>query len=325
MGGTWMSASTVLAGASSQAGSAASGLNALVSAAPTITLAQAQGAGYLPAASRTALEQGLLKMGLTQAQVDAMSVTAVQGAFTQQSVKASIGSKLVRNQKADTEQTGSGICPIIGVNISPNDKLNIGLKYEFATKMEVKNKTSYDFVTDSLPGQPATTMFPNGAQTPADMPALLTVGVSYKLISKLKVSGSLFYYFDKDVKYGKKMDDVFVKNNELMNHNFYEIALGIEYNLTDKLLLSTGFLRGVTGVKPEYNSDISYSCSSKTFGLGGKYTLNSKFGIDMGIAYSSYEKQERTTAFSESYPSALAKETYTKNTMVYAIGLEINL
>ena len=38
----------------------------------------------------------------------------------------------------NAEQTGMGFSPIISVNISPAENLDISLKYEFKTKLELK-------------------------------------------------------------------------------------------------------------------------------------------------------------------------------------------
>ncbi|MGC9344250.1 MAG: hypothetical protein ACP5E3_16220, partial [Bacteroidales bacterium] len=53
---------------------------------------------------------------------------------------------LLEDKEADVEQTASGITPIIGINISPSENLNIGLKYEFATELEFTNNTTSDIL-----------------------------------------------------------------------------------------------------------------------------------------------------------------------------------
>ncbi len=45
--------------------------------------------------------------------------------------------------EVDAEETGHGITPIIGLNITLNDNLNIGLKYEFKTTIDLK-QTIFD-------------------------------------------------------------------------------------------------------------------------------------------------------------------------------------
>jgi long-subunit fatty acid transport protein len=344
MGGTWMNANTVLGGMASQVQgmlAVPSSLQPLIDGGGGgLTLAQAQGAGYISATSRAGIEQGLAAIGVPQANIPLMNITQVQGAYnqatpalTQQYYTASVKSKLLRNQKADVEQTGSGICPIVGVNLTLlENKLNIGLKYEFATQMELKNKTTMDFVMDSVPGPNGriTTMFPDGAKTPADMPALLTVGVSYKVLDKLGLSGSLWYYFDKAVEYGKKLPNdqgilEFVSNDKVIDDNFIEFAFGAEYNLTEKMLVSTGYMYGKTGVDQTFQSDMNFSVSSHTFGVGGKYSISPKMDVNLGLSWSMYEKGKKHAAFSKSFPNEISRETYLKSTFTLGIGVNIKL
>ncbi len=40
--------------------------------------------------------------------------------------------------EVDAEEKGHGITPILGMNIALNENLNIGLKYEFKTKIDLK-------------------------------------------------------------------------------------------------------------------------------------------------------------------------------------------
>ena len=51
-------------------------------------------------------------------------------------------STLLSDQEAEAEQTGSGITPFFSVNITLLENLNLAVKYEMATKLELENKTS---------------------------------------------------------------------------------------------------------------------------------------------------------------------------------------
>jgi len=337
--GTTMPASTLLSGIAGQMNSMMAiptNLQPLVTAGGGgLTLAQAQGLGYLPASNRTSIEQALAYIGVPSANIGVMNINQIRGAFTAATptlqanyTSASIKSKLLRNQEADVDQTGSGICPIIGVDISPNEKLNIGIKFEFATKIDVTNKTAKDFVVDSIPGT-ATTKFPNGLKTAADMPALLTIGGSYKLSDKLKVSGGLHYYFDKNVGYGHTDSlGVVVSNDKLIDKNNYELALGFEYNVTEKLLLSTGYLYTRTGIKDQFNTDISFCLNSHSFGFGGKYAISPKVDFELGVSYTEYIPGSKIyTHTLKTTPSRniTVKEKYYKNVLIFAIGFNVKL
>ena len=337
--GTTMPASTLLSGIAAQMNSMIAipaNLQPLVTAGGGgLTLAQAQTAGYLPAANRTSIEQALAYIGVSSAAISAMNINQIRGAFTAatptlqtNATSASIKAKLLRNQEADVTQTGSGICPIFGIDLTPNEKLNIGIKLELATKMDVKNKTSKDFVVDSVPGT-ATTKFPDGFKTPSDMPALFTIGASYKLTNKLKASGGFHRYFDKSVGYGHtNTNGDIVSNDQLINSNNYELAFGLEYNVSEKLMLSTGYLYTNTGVKDWFNTDINFCLSSHSFGFGGKYAVSKKVDLELGASYTEYIPSSKVyihTIKTTPTVDVSTKEKYYKNVFIVAVGISIKL
>ncbi|NQU86068.1 MAG: aromatic hydrocarbon degradation protein, partial [Mariniphaga sp.] len=70
------------------------------------------------------------------------------------------------DKEVDTKQTGAGITPILGINITPIENLNIGIKYEFQTTLTLTNETTVDDVG----------LFPDGQESASDLPAILSVG-----------------------------------------------------------------------------------------------------------------------------------------------------
>ena len=68
------------------------------------------------------------------------------------------------------------IRPILSVNFSPSDKLNIAAKYEFKTNLELTTKV-YDNKSGGI--------FVDGEKVIADMPAMLAIGVDYKATDKI--------------------------------------------------------------------------------------------------------------------------------------------
>lgn len=212
-----------------------------------------------------------------------------------------------RDKKVDVEQNGIGVSPIIGIDVKVSDQLNIGFRYEHRAKMKVENSTKVD----------NTNLYPNGGKTPFDMPSTISLGASYKPMEKLLISGGFHYYLDKGADYGKKIEGAFVDNSKVIDKNFWEGAIGVEYMINDKFLVSAGYLRTQTGVKSNYQSDLSHSLSTNTIGAGCKYNLNEKIGINLGFMYSQYIENTRDfTTY---------KETYQRDNIVAAIGVDIKL
>ena len=286
----------------------------------TLTLAEAQAGGYITATEQATLEGGLTALGVP-------TNTPIGAAYEQAVSPSYLGARraehvLADQDGVDVEQTGSGYTPIIGVNFSPNDKLNIGLKYEFQTKLELKNNTTKDFITDyDYLTNTETGMFPDGEVKRNDMPALLSIGLDYKITDKFSAASGFHYYFDKSADYGKKVNGVSVKNSDIIDHNSFEWALGFEYKLSDKILLSAGYLMTQTGVTADYQSDMSFSLNSNTVGLGGAFSVSPMIDLNLGLGYTMYT--DNTKTFDVVSPATQSwNETYDKNNLFIALGLD---
>ena len=312
-GTTYLASAAAAASVKAQvtAGAAAS-LQPLVSGgAGSMTLAQVQGAGLITAAQRAQLEGGLLQLGLSSAQVSAMSVASAQTTYSSSSAylagtAASLTAKApaLADKHVDVKQTGGGVTPIIGVDINL-EKLNIGLKYEHMTIIGLTNKTVVD----------GTGLFPDGQKTNSDIPAILAGGASYQINDKLKISGSGNIFFDKNVNWGK---NVYLQERTI-DKNFVELSLGAEYKLTDKFALSAGYMNTNTGVSKQFQSDFSFSNDSYTTGLGFQWNINDRLVLDAGMMLTTYKTDTKT--FTEPAPIGTYNETYTKDTFTMAFGI----
>lgn len=227
------------------------------------------------------------------------------------------------NVNADVEETGSGITPVISVNIAPNDKLNIAVKYEMQTKLEL--------TTTVNDGKDAGGMWVDGGKKTADMPAQLVVGLTYKPIEKLLVSTGVHYYFDKNVDYDGTSDSITtpegkVDNVNMIDKNFIEYALGLQYSLSEKINVSAGWLTTMTGVNAKYQDDLSYSLNTNTFGGGLEYKLNEMIGINLSGSYTMYK--DGTVAKNSYAPPKGTGEPYTlsldKNVWIVSVGLDFS-
>ncbi|NOZ45233.1 MAG: hypothetical protein GXO79_00470 [Chlorobi bacterium] len=325
-------AAPTLDGVSAQLTGSAAGLQPLIDGgAGGLTLVQAEGLGLIDATTSATIAGGVTSLGQDPT---ALTIDQIQGVFsggaTQYAAQADqleATALLLADQEADVVQTGSGFTPIIGVNIAPNDKLNIAIKYEFNTKIELTNETTKDINTDI---DPATgnfiTMFPDGEKNRADMPGMFSLGVSYKAMDKLTVTVGTHYYFDKGADYGKKIDDVLVANDKVIDKGLLEYALGLEYALNDKFRVSAGYLSTNTGVNEDFQSDLSYSLSTNTVGFGVGYSVTDKIDVNIGAAITSYVDGEKTLEREDPTGATTdmisVKETYDKDVKFLGIGVD---
>ncbi|MGD9558327.1 MAG: OmpP1/FadL family transporter [Mangrovibacterium sp.] len=225
-------------------------------------------------------------------------------AFSKKASDASEGAAAAADRYLSLEQKGTGVTPIIGLNIHPDDRLNIGLKYEFKTRLEMTNHTDVDDLG----------VYPDGGKFRNDLPAIFTAGVEYKLLDNFKLSGSFNNYFDKSANWSGKENDI--------DKNLYEVMLGMEYQLTEKTAVSAGVMHSETGVGRGYQTDLSFSLSSNTVGFGMQFHVNERFDLDLGGLFTVYKDGEKEISYGElgSY-----KEIYSKTNVDFSIGLTYHI
>ncbi|HOB84245.1 MAG TPA: aromatic hydrocarbon degradation protein [Bacteroidales bacterium] len=206
----------------------------------------------------------------------------------------------------DAEQSGKAFTPILSVNFSPSEKLNIALKYEFKTKLDLKTKV--------IDGKNGGGIYIQDSVSIADLPAILFLGAEYKPFNRLTLAGTFNCYFDKGVDYDGQSDvDI-----EKIDKNFLEFGLGAEFGITEKLRISAGWLATATGVNPEkYNTDLTYSTNTNTFGGGIGYRISPMLDLNIGTQYTFYKDGTNTLMRLKSY-----EETYAKKTWIIGAGLD---
>ncbi len=215
------------------------------------------------------------------------------------------------NVEADAEMKGSGFAPILSLNITPSEQFNIAVRYEFKTKLNLKTTVNSGKDGDGL--------FMQDSVAIADIPAMLAVGVNFKPIKNLLLSGSFNYYWDKKVDYdGQEKVEV-----NMIDKNFIEFGLGAEYGINDKLRISGGWVHTITGVNSNYQSDMSYSTNTNSFGAGIGYRITPMIDLNIGGQYTFYATGKK------GFPADLTKsildtytETYAKKTWLIGIGLD---
>ena len=203
------------------------------------------------------------------------------------------------DQEVDAELTGNGITPIFGLNFKVNDKINMGLKYEMKTKMELETKTTKDLT--------AGPMFPDGEKERFDIPAILSGGVSFQVTEPLMVSAGGNYYFDKNADNADMAEGI--------DSNTWEAQVGLEYAVDEKLSISAGYQRTQFDLKKGYYSGLSYDLNANTIGGGVEYLLSDNIALEFGGLYAMYEKKE----FKEDLVA------YEKSTWLIAAGLQYTI
>jgi len=206
------------------------------------------------------------------------------------------------DKNIDLKQSGSGIAPIIGLDYKWNS-LNIGLKYEMKSSIELTNKT-----TENTSGVAS---FDDGFKTPYDIPALLTVGAQYEILSALTVSAGYHHYFDSDA---KMLSD----RQTLINGGTNEYLAGAEYKINEKILVSAGAQFTRSAVTDAYQSDLNYFLNSVSFGFGGAYNFTEKIRLNAAYFFTNYAD------WTTEYPTAsISSTTFGRTNKTFGLSLDI--
>mgnify|MGYP000271255672 CR=1 FL=1 len=292
----------------------------------SFTLSQLEQAQMISPEDKAQLEGGLILMGVPQEQIDGMNVSQIQGAYTVAgdqltgiSTTLSGTAAQLGDKEVDTEQTGTGFTPILGINFSPNEDWNIAVKYENKTYMTLTNKTKVDDLG----------LFPDGSPVNSDIPALLAVGVGYTGIDWLEAQLSYTGFFNNRVGFGANVRDLSswqgVDDSKIRMRESdmgYEVGLGLQFNLSENFSISTGGLYGDQKVKDNYQSDFSYSNPSFTLGAGVMWKMTEKLVLDAGVSNTFY--QDVTLTFTDPVVPSY-DDTYGKTALTFAVGLSYSI
>lgn len=175
----------------------------------------------------------------------------------------------------DCKQTGWGVSPIVGLDYKYGPVM-LATRYEFKTKIKVKNETSSDF----------TGFYADGAEDRDDMPALWTLGMNCEMSKNVLLCAGYRYYFDKDAH--------FLNGSEkYIEHGTKELSFGVEWTASKLLMLSCSYMRTQFAYSDAFlRSNINFNNSSNNFGLGGRFTINEHLQVELGGFFTQYEDRD---------------------------------
>ncbi|MFC2112287.1 OmpP1/FadL family transporter [Bacteroidota bacterium] len=327
--GTWTPVPdhfTALAAQATGAAAAATGASGLVAAegSPGDPLTNATAIGALTAfgVDPVAISNMTNAVAIGTLDTYAAGYTA---ASAQSTASATLTGILLADQNVEAEKTGSGITPIVSVNIQPIDMLNISVRYEHATKLELT--TASPAGKGGLIGVDASMnpvyMFTDGEKTRLDMPGMLAIGATLRPIEKLLLSTGFTSYFDKGAVWGTES----ANRTEDLSGNSWDIALGAEYGLSDKFLLSGGWSMTSSGATPEYQTDLSYSLSTNGISAGFAWNILPILQLNLGGQYVIYTAG--TNDFQHNYANSGTmlpiSEKLEKSVWIIAAGVNISI
>jgi long-chain fatty acid transport protein len=213
------------------------------------------------------------------------------------------------------EQDGDGWGGIFGLNIAPNDKFNIGMRFETKTDMDFDTKVIQDTTAAYLPPDMSLLEalgIQNGTSSPRDLPALFALGVSYWISPQLRIETNYTQYLNTNADWGGDED--------LVNDG-YDVGITLEYHFNDSWLASIGYLRTVLGVDPDEMLPENPELDANTIGAGIAYAFNEKFHTNVSIGNTFYGPLDESDSFTLQATPPITVE-YEKNVFFLALGLE---
>ncbi len=299
------------------------------------TIDEIQGAEVITVDEAAQMKNGLQILNYSTAQIAAMDMATIQEKYAEGAVyyndlatvqlpataKELAGSaSQLEDKHVDTEQTGSGITPMFGVQVVLGSRLNISLKYELNTYLQMTNRTKADDLG----------LFPDEGKSKSNIPALMAVGIGYNHSKWLEAQLSCNFYFDKGVDWGynsrdasvwRDVDFTKVRMREI-DRMSVEVGLGLQFNINDNFAVSVGGLSSNPGVNSSYQSDFSYTNPAFTAGGGFMYKVNERMIFDAGVSSTFYKNVtlQFTDPRVETYTETLGRSSFN-----FAIGLSYQL
>ena len=165
-------------------------------------------------------------------------------------------------------QSGQGFSGLVGLHMIPTSGLEIAMKYETLTKLDVTTAASVDNA-GLITGEAAR----------SDIPAQFTAGANYEFNDRLSLQASFGYLFNK----GAEIGELLGYDPSPKLENGWEAGAGLEYIVNDDLLLSGGYLYIHSGHRQETRAANRFSLNGHSFGAGGAYHLTESLDTSFGL------------------------------------------
>ncbi len=259
------------------------------------------------------------------------------------------------NIELSCDQSGLGFTPIIGVDFKTG-RWNFSAKYEFKTRMRLKNKSVNQipsignlsdnlrkaYIAGGVPEQAADNILNNqvvqGAmlqlKTQFDTKIDEALGeyedgkkIAADIPAYLTIGAGYspvdavrinvgFHWFD------DKHATSYNNRNKKLKRGTLEYNAGVEVDVCKKITLSTGWQSTNYGLSDEYMDDKSFVTSSNSAAVGGVYHISKK--MDLNVAYFHTFYQHKKTSEKVNTGTGYYNSDYSRNNNVFAVGLDIN-
>jgi len=189
----------------------------------------------------------------------------------------------------ELEETGNGWGGIVGVNIAPTEKLNIGIRYESVTQIDLET----DEKTDTLNGSPIAPdgIVVDGAERNRDLPSLIGLGISHQCTPTFRSEVNFTYYMNESTDWE---DWPVSMGDETERENGYDVGIAVEHAFTPQLKGSLGYMYTSVGIDPDDMSVNAPELDAHSVAGGFKWEAVPGLDINLGVLKTFY--QDETTS-----------------------------
>ena len=255
------------------------------------------------------------------------------------------------------DQTGLGFTPIIGIDYKTG-RWNFSAKYEFKTRMRLKNKSVNQAPSiGNLAGNLRTALIAKGVpEVVVDNKILgdpkvqaVMLGIKSKFDTALgeavgeyedgkKIAGDIPAYLTLGAGYAPT-DDLRInvgfhwfddKNatsynnrNKKLDRGTLEYNAGAEYDINKRLTVSACWQCTSYGLSDEYMNDKSFVVSSNSVGVGGVIRLTSRMKLNVAYFHTFYEHKKTSEESTVGTNTLNYTSDYTRNNNVFGVGLDV--
>lgn len=175
---------------------------------------------------------------------------------------------------------------IFGVNIAPNDRWNIGIRFETATKL--------DFELDVRRGAQLLALmgFTDGREQREDLPGLVGIGASYKVLENFELDANFIYYLEKSATWDTGFDGA---------GNSFDIGFSAEYRFNKEWMASIGYLYTDLNIDSDQILVLPEEpkLDAHTIAMGGVWSATETLDFTAGVLVTMYD--DETDPFGISY------------------------
>jgi long-chain fatty acid transport protein len=229
--------------------------------------------------------------------------------------------------RADFEEDADGWGALIGLNISPNDQWNIGIRYETEVDLDFDLDVNQDTISgNTVPGGVIqNAILPPfgriiGSERERNLPAIFACGVSYQVNPKIRLETNLTYYFNEDADFP---DFPETSRDESDVDNGFDWGIALEYAFSETLKGSVGYLYTETGVDPEDMTPWLPELDAHTLGAGVAWKVIPNLDLNFGIGQVFYQDDDFVWTSTDLFGNTTGYDVeYEKEITFLAFGIE---